>query len=81
MTQRRLRIKRCERCGNEYETRSDCAKYCPDCQPVVQQERMSRFYARRGGEFDRVPGSLSDPLDRLVAACERLLNAAEMHRA
>lgn len=36
----------CEMCGLEYETKAHHAKYCPECRPEVQRERLRVQYKR-----------------------------------
>ena len=41
------KLRYCESCGKAYSARSNNAKYCPDCRPIMDQKRKTDFLRRK----------------------------------
>jgi len=56
---RKIRTLECKRCGKMFETKNPCAKWCPECRPIVEREKSRVAQARREAKktADTIPMS------------------------
>lgn len=65
-------IKKCQRCGKEFEYKRCTAKYCPDCRLIIQREQRKeyqRIYYAKRKKGDAVIKKSPAPIIRTCVRC------------